>query len=78
MRLGAALHREAGGLVEDIDVLVLMQDHAVEQLALILGERLGLGRWRIGGPRLEGKRRHTDLLARFEPGIGFHSLAPDA
>jgi hypothetical protein len=64
----AALDGEAGRLVEDIDVVVLIDHHVGEGVALLGGERPCLvGR---SGPREgEVERRHLDLLIGLQPRV---------
>jgi hypothetical protein len=70
--LGAALHGQAGGLVQGQDLLVLVQhqrlgegDVARRQLAL------------VGRIRRVGQRRHADLAAGRQLGVGLGARAVD-
>ena len=70
MGLGAALHGKAARLVEDEEVAVLVDHHAVEEAALLACQRLDVGLGRIRRTRVEGQRRHPDLLLGLQPRAG--------
>src|SRR5665648_1001002 len=64
--LAAPLHGDAGRLVEDEQIVVLVQGDVGEKVAVGLGQRLFRARRR----RHIGKRRNADTLAGAEPGAG--------
>ena len=75
---GAALHGQPKRLVEHEHVLVLEQDRPLDQIAVALGEAQRRGNRRLRLGRLAHDRRHAQLLAGLQPGIGLHPLAVDA
>jgi hypothetical protein len=70
--LGAALHGQAGGLVQRQDFLVLVQHQRLGEGDVALGQRLLLVR--IGRV---GQRRHAHLRAGRQLGVGLHARAVD-
>jgi hypothetical protein len=70
--LGAALHGQAGRLVQRQDLLVLVQHQRLGEGDVALGQRLLLVR--IGGV---GQRRHPHLAAGRQLGVGLDPRAVD-
>ena len=78
-RFCAALHGDAERLVQDHDLVILEDDHALDEIAVGLGEA-GRRLQRRRNVRRGGREMNRDahLLPRAKPGLGLHAPAVDA
>src|SRR5690606_2094346 len=72
----AALDGKAGGLIEDEDLIVLVDQHLGQHVAIALRTHGAHGRRRCA-LAIDTQRRHTDHLPRLDPAIGLHATAID-
>jgi hypothetical protein len=77
LQTGAALHRQARGLVDREDVVITVEYRRPQGPGLMLRNRCGraLARW---GYCALAQRRNPDLLPRLEPGVGSRAPTLDA
>ena len=76
---GAALHGKPGGLVQHEHLVVLVQQHARQQLAIAGMLQLATSnRSALDGLLIDIEGRHAHHLSRLHAGIAFHAPAIDA
>jgi hypothetical protein len=71
-----ALHRQSGRLVEDVDLRVLVQQHARQHIAIVLiADRIS-GHL-VACLAIDLERRNADDMARLDPRVGLGAAAID-